>query len=62
MVLLSPTVLGFINTANARYVLSWFNRRSLPLTGPPIVNVATTSTAFVELDPNGRAYFLILGR
>jgi len=48
----------FQNTADIRWVISWFNRRNISLVGASTAGAATASLSPVELTSAARAYFL----
>lgn len=51
----------FQDVSNARYVFSWFNRRTLSLGGATVPGTGTSATTNVELDASARVFFLSWG-
>ncbi len=50
---------AWVDTATQRFVISWFNRRTITARKDYSTNVTTTSTSEIELSTNYRAEFLI---
>jgi hypothetical protein len=51
----------FVDTNIARWVVSWFNRRSISCDGAASGSISTSSTAFIEVSSGSRVNFLAWG-
>jgi hypothetical protein len=49
---------AWVDSATQRFVLSWFNRRDLPLLASRTSNISTTSTSYVDLTSDLELKFL----
>jgi hypothetical protein len=58
MICTTPSTAQFVDSYSQRFVISWFNRRNLPLCGPYTPGVVTSATSMIELSAASRIEFL----